>query len=112
MAGKRAAIGENNAPWQVRCTTPQFAVDEVCQTSEQETQRRDSGDTIGQRPEFDIVAACVNVDGCDNAGKTPMERHAAFPDGEDVARIFEIETRVVEKNIAQTSAENDPQRGP
>ena len=44
--------------------------------------------------------------------KPAMERHAAFPQGQDGERVGEVEAGLVEQHVAQPAAQDDAQRRP
>ncbi len=112
MARQRSAARKDHGPRHVADAAPQLAVDEIGQPAEEQADRRHDGHEIGQHQGIDLVAPSEQQDGGDDAQKPAMERHAAFPQGQDGQRIGGVEQRLVEQHVAQPAAEDHAQRRP
>ena len=91
---------------------PQLAVDEVGEAAEEQADRRHDRHQVGQHEGIGLVAEREDQDGGDHAQQPAMERHAAFPQGQDRQRVLEIEARLVEQHVAEPAAQDDAQRRP
>jgi hypothetical protein len=112
MARQRAAARKDHGPRHVGDAAPQLAVDEVGQPAEEQADRHHEGHQIRQHERVDLVAPGEGQDGDDDAQKPAMERHAAFPQGQDGERIGDVEAGLVEQHVAQPAAQDDAQGGP
>ena len=112
MARQRPAAREHHGPRHVADAAPQFAVDEVGEAAKEETGRRDDRHQVRQHEGIGLVADRKGQDRHDDAQQAAMERHAASPEGEGGQRVREVEARLVEQDVAQTSAQDDAQRRP
>lgn len=110
----RRVVGEDHRPGQarVRGAAPQFAVDEIGDSAEQQPDRGDGGGDVAKRQDRDLVAIGKPHHRDDAAEEAAMERHAAFPQFEDRGGMIDEEGQVVEQHVAGAAAEDDAERDP
>ena len=106
MARQRPGTAEHHAPGNVGDASPEFTVDEVAQASRGKADRHQRRDEIHQVPPVDALAPGDEGHGREHAEKSAVERHAALPDGEDLERVIEVVTGLVEQHVAQAPAQD------
>jgi hypothetical protein len=67
---------------------------------------------VRQHEGIDVLAERIGQDGDDHAQKAAVERHAAFPDDQDLQRMGQEVARLIEEDVAQPSAQDDTERRP
>ena len=99
---------EDHRPRHVRCPSPQFAVDEVRDAHQRNSDRRDAGDQIADAENAELAAAAEQDDGNRKPQHAAMERHAAFPHRNQFDRIGEESIRkpAAEIGMRRHAAEN------
>ena len=106
MARQGAAAGEDNSPGNVGDPSVQFAVDEVAEPAEAESDRGGRGDEIGNLEEADLLLS-AKIEGGEHCADQPaMEGHAPFPDGEDFERVGKIVRNIVKESIAEAGSDD------
>src|SRR5260221_12082110 len=96
----------------VRRPAPQLAVDEIGYPPEKQSDRSDRGGDIAERQDRKVVLAAEQYHRGDAAQKAAMERHAALPQFENLARMLDEERQIVEQYIAGASAQDDADCNP
>src|SRR5579864_6234099 len=71
---------EHHAPRRVSHLAPQLAIHEVGESAEEQSDRRNDGDQIGNFEEVELVAPAKQPKRDRDAGKPAVKRHAALPD--------------------------------
>src|SRR6266481_3354525 len=112
MARDRAGARKDHRPGYVGKPAPQLAIDEVGEAAEQDPDRRNRTCNVAERKHREFAYRGKNHDGDDTAEKTPMKRHAAIPDLENLQRVLDEMRQIVEQHIAGASAQDDAERHP
>ena len=79
MARQRPTLGKNHRPRHVGDAAPEFAVDEIGDAAEHQTDRRDGTDDVGHAEEGNLAPARELKFRDDRAEEGAVERHAAGP---------------------------------
>jgi hypothetical protein len=112
MARNRSAAGKNHRPGHIGRSAPQFAVDEIGDAAEKQADRGDRRGYIAKRQDRQ-AAAQREYNGRNNAAeKAAVKRHAAVPQFENLERTGDKVRKIVEQNVPDTAAEDDPERDP
>src|SRR6476469_1508216 len=111
MARQVAGVPEDHTPGHSGDASPELAVDEVTHAPSSEAERRERRDEVHDAEVRSVMAPCRETHGEHHAEKAAVEGHAALPDGEDFERMAYVVARLVEKHIAQASAEDHAQHG-
>src|SRR6266478_4069748 len=112
MARDRAGARKDHRPGYVGKPAPQLAIDEVGEAAEQDPDRRNRTCNVAERKHREFAYRGKSYDGDDTAEKTPMKRHAAIPDLENLQRMLDEMRQIVEQHIAGASAQDDAERHP
>src|ERR1700726_184835 len=112
MTRDRTAVREHHGPWHVGRPAPQFAVDEIGEAAEEQSDRTDRGDDVAERQHRDAALEREGDDSDDAAGDAAVKRHAAVPQLEDLQRMLDEMRKIVEQDIAGAAAEDDAERDP
>ena len=110
MAGDVTAGREDDRPGDVGLLPPQLAVHEIGEPSEEQAERHAAGDIIVDSKPVEAVLAGQPQDSEAGPDDAAMERHAAVPQLEDLNGVQPIIFGPVEEHIAQSPAEDDPER--
>src|SRR5579864_2481801 len=112
MARQWPAIWEDHGPGHVGRPTPQFAIDEIGDAAEKQTDRPYRATQIAERQSRNVSAPCKQNDSDRAAGDAAVERHAAVPDLKDLHRMFGEMRQVIEQHIADAAPQDDAERDP
>lgn len=110
VARQRPGAGEDHAPGQVGGPTPQLGVDEVADSTEEQADRYQRGNEVGDGEKGQSLTAGVDSHGDQHAQQPAVEAHAAIPDGEDRQGRVKQHARLVEQHIADSPAQYHAQR--
>ena len=108
----RAAGRKHHCPRHVGRPAPQFAVDEIGDAAEENSDRPGRTGQVPEREDRKAAMACEQDDREHAAEKAAVERHAAFPELQALERMRGEIARVVEQHIADAPAEDDAERHP
>mmetsp|Transcript_23464 Transcript_23464/g.41241 ORF Transcript_23464/g.41241 Transcript_23464/m.41241 type:complete len:290 (+) Transcript_23464:2124-2993(+) len=111
-AGLRSTPRKGDAPRQVRGPPPKLGVDKVGNPAQKQAGRHTKGNRVRSAEPVDLVAPRIEPCRHDHAQHAAMKGHAAFPDGQDRGGVLQIFARLVEKDIAETSAQKDTKDDP
>ena len=98
---------EQYAPGYVGLLAPEFAIDEIANTAETETQWHNWCHKIRHLPHRHAALAPEEPHRDENANEPAVKRHAAFPHLEQVQRVFEHVVPPVDEGIANPTADDD-----
>ncbi len=111
FARRPVVVGKAHRPRRIRRAAKEFAVDEVGDTDEEDADRRGGARHIAKADDRNLAQPCGGENGNDRADQSAVERHAAFPHAQDEQRVAAEFMRLVgdgvEKNVADTAAEQD-----
>ena len=120
---------KDHRPGHVGGAAPQFAIDEIGQPAEEQADGREGAGQVRQRQHLQLAPAAEQPDRDHHAQQPAMERHAAFPGGDDADGIGEEPHRqpvaeggivgrdaaqdgAIDQHPAQPSAQDDAEGGP
>ncbi len=109
MARHRAAVGEDHAPGDIGRPAEEFAVDEVADPAQAQTDGEGGDIDIGALPEIDPVFAAEQPAADDQQETGPVEGHSPLPGGENLQGVAEVVGWIVKQDVAQTAAEDHRQ---
>src|SRR5579875_2583494 len=112
MTGLRPPARKDHAPGQIGGTAEQLAIHEIGQAAEEEADRHGAADGVADHEEREAIAPAEEEQRQHDAEQAPVERHAAMPEGEDLAGMGEIIARLIEEHIADASPEDDAEGAP
>src|ERR1700730_5214031 len=110
VSRQRPGAGKNHRPRHAGRPSPKFRLDEIGNASEKKPGPTRAGANIGKAQHRNSFARGEDINRESGSGESAVKRHTAFPNSENLGRMREIKTRVVEKNVAEPSAENEPNR--
>src|SRR2546427_1851438 len=85
--------------------------DEVADAPQSQSDRDGRGGQVGDAVERIPFAPAEGANGGDDAEQPSMKGHPAFPDRQELRRMFEVVGQVVEEDIAESASENHTQSG-
>src|SRR6185369_14793020 len=94
-----------------RHRAPQFLVHEIGEAPEEQPERDATGDIIVKAQPVELLLVRQIEDSERGPDHPAMERHAAVPQPQDLDRVPQVVTEIVEQHITETAAEDDPKRG-
>src|SRR6202043_2558911 len=112
MARDRATVGKDHRPRHVGRPAPQFAIDEIGDAAEEQSDRTDRGDDVAERQHRNATLEREGDDGDDAAGDAAMKRHATVPQFENLPRMLDEMRKIVEQYVAGAAAEDDAEGDP
>jgi len=112
MDASTGGAGEDHAPRRIGRTAPKLAVDEIRDPHEGEGRRRGDGQKIGDGGGDQTVLARKQDHADDHTKKPAVKRHAALPDLEDVERVLEVVSGLVEQHEPKPSTKDDARHHP
>src|SRR5690348_5901681 len=114
MARQRSAAGKDHRPWQggIGSAAPQFAVDEIGDAPEKQTDRSDGRGDVTKSKDGNAVSARKPYHRHDAAYEAAVEGHASPPQFENLGRVLDEERQIVEQHIAGSAAQDDAERHP
>ena len=104
-----ARLRENHRPRQAGISdpAPQFAIDEVANTSGGQAKRHQRCDEINHIEPVEVLFARPQAKGNQNAEKPAMKSHATFPYGKDFQRVRKVITGLIKNDLPESPAEDD-----
>lgn len=102
----RRVTWEDHAEFRVGDATVEFGVDEVADTDEEDADRDNRNDDVGDFVEAHFFHFRENAEGDDDAERSSVEGHSAFPDAQNFTEVREIEFEVEKENVADSSPED------
>ena len=112
MPRHRPAAGKHHGPRSVGFPAVQLAIDEICETAEEQPDRDRLGDDVGKGEDRKAAGAGEPQDRDRHAERAAVERHPAMPQIERLQRVLDVVARLVEQHIADPPAEHDAERRP
>ncbi len=112
MARKRPTPREDNPPGYCCFTAVQLAIDKISDPAKPQADRRAEGGHIDQRPERNPFPARKQRKGCDNPQETAVEGHPPFPHRQQLKRIFQVKSGIVEQDISKSPAQHNTHGAP
>ena len=112
MPGDISARGEYEGPGDIARPTVEFAIYEIGQPSQEQTDRRSGGDQICKGENIDLVFSGVEESRNTDANQAAVKRHSAIPDRQNLQWVLKEMAGLIKANKAQTSAHDDADDGP
>ena len=109
----RTASPRGSAPPTARRVgaAPQLVVHEIGEAAEEQPERDAAGDIIVDPEPGQLLLAGEIEDSEAGADDAAVERHAAVPQLHDLDRVAADTSPIVEQDVAEASAQDDPERG-
>src|SRR5712671_1732676 len=109
MTWRGPPFREDHRPGDIGGPPVQFAVDEVADASQSQTDRRDGAAEIRNFPEIPAFPARNPYRSEDHPDKPAVERHAALPDREYGEWFANVAAEVVKQDVSEAASDHDAQ---
>ena len=107
VPGQAVRVGwKDHAPGQCRRGAVEFAIDEIGNPPQKQTEGRDRRCDIEQGRRRAVMASATQIKAEGATGETTMKGHAALPDAQDLVGMAHEIIEIVKQHIAEPSAQN------
>src|SRR5215475_12144416 len=98
--------GKNHRPRHIGRAAPELAVDEICEPSQQLTNRHRRGAQVHGRQEARVVPLGKHVNGEPTCKQGAVEGHASVPEAENFKWIAVVGARLVQQYLPEPTTNN------